>query len=376
MHRIDAFLQLAREQGCSDIHFAVGQPPLVRMDGQLTPLKYRTLTADETHAILEEILPDARREEVNRRGSVDLSYWGDEIGRFRINVFRKQTGWGAACRVLPVTVPELASLGLPSVVGEFATLTSGLVLVTGGTGCGKSTTLSALLNEMNKRRHSTIVTLEDPVEFVHESRNCQIVQREIGSDIMTFADGLRSALRQDPDVIMVGELRDPESIALAIEASETGHLVLGTLHTRGAYQTLHRLIDVFPADAQHQVRHTLSENLRAVVSQELVRMADGRGRRAVVEIMIVTPAVAQLIREQKIYQVPGQMATGRRLGMQLMDQALLTLVKSGDIDPDEAFLRASDKAELARYVTRADLLSLIEDAAAGSVARGPLTERS
>jgi twitching motility protein PilT len=371
MPRIDAFLQLAREQGCSDIHFAVGQPPLVRMDGHLTPLKYRTLSADETQAILEEVLTQARLDELFQRGSVDLSYGGAEIGRFRINVFRKQTGWGAACRVLPITVPELSGLGLPSIVSEFATLTSGLVLVTGGTGCGKSTTLAAMINEMNKHRHSTIVTLEDPVEFVHESRNCQIVQREVGSDIRTFADGLRSALRQDPDVIMVGELRDPESIALAIEASETGHLVLGTLHTRGAYQTLHRLVDVFPADAQHQVRHTLSENLRAVVSQELVRVADGRGRRAVVEIMVVTPAVAQLIREQKIFQVPATMATGRRLGMQLMDQALLSLVKSGDIDPDEAFLRASDKSDLARFVTRADLMSLADDSPSGATTRVP-----
>jgi twitching motility protein PilT len=376
MYRIDAFLQLAREQGCSDIHFAVGQPPLVRMDGQLVPLKYRTLTADETEAILDEILPANRREELLARGSTDLSYWGTEIGRFRINAFRKHTGWGAACRVLPVVVPELSALGLPSVVGEFATLTSGLVLVTGGTGCGKSTTLAALINEMNKHRHSTIVTLEDPVEFVHESRNCQIVQREVGSDILTFADGLRSALRQDPDVIMVGELRDPESIALAIEASETGHLVLGTLHTRGAYQTLHRMVDVFPADAQHQVRHTLSENLRAVVSQELVRLADGRGRRAVAEIMVVTPAVAQLIREQKIFQVPATMATGRRLGMQLMDQALLSLVKSGDIDPDEAFLRAHDKSDLARYVTRADLLSLVDDSSGATGQRAHAADRS
>src|SRR5262245_32067480 len=197
MHRIDAFLELAREQGCSDIHFAVGQPPLVRLDGQLVPLKYRTLTAEETEGILEEVLPSNRRDELLVRGSTDLSYWGPEIGRFRINIFRKRTGWGAACRVLPVEVPELSALGLPSVVAEFATLTSGLVLVTGGTGCGKSTTLAALINEMNKHRHSTIVTLEDPVEFVHESRNCQIVQREVGSDIHTFADGLRSALRQD-----------------------------------------------------------------------------------------------------------------------------------------------------------------------------------
>lgn len=360
MRRIDAFLQLGREQGCSDIHFSVGLPPLVRMDGQLSPLRYRTLTAEETQAILEEILTERGREELFRRGSVDMSYWAEGIGRFRINVFRKLTGWAAACRVLPDVVPKLSDLGLPSVVAELATLKSGLVLVTGGTGSGKSTTLAALVNEMNHKRNSTVVTLEDPVEFIHECKGCQIVQREVGTDVRSFAEGLRSALRQDPDVIMVGELRDPESISLAIEASETGHLVLGTLHTRGAYQTIHRLVDVFPAEGQNQVRHTLADTLKAVVSQELVRLADGRGRRAVAEILVVTPAVAQLIREQKIFQLPGVMTTGRRMGMQLMDQALLSLVQAGDIDPDDAFLRATDKTEFARYVTRAELLSLIE----------------
>jgi twitching motility protein PilT len=360
MHRIDAFLQLGREQGASDLHFSVGLPPLVRMDGQLSPLKYRALSEDETQAILDEILTDRTRGRLLESGSVDISYWGENVGRFRINVFRKSTGWAAVCRVLPDGVPKLAELGLPSVVSELATLSSGLILVTGGTGSGKSTTLAALINEMNHKRNSTVVTLEDPIEFVHECKSCQIVQREVGNDVASFAEGLRSALRQDPDVIMVGELRDPESISLAIAATETGHVVLGTLHTRGAYQTIHRLVDVFPAEAQNQVRHTLADTLKAVVSQELVRLADGRGRRAAVEILMMTPAIAQLIREQKIFQIPAAITTGRRMGMQLMDQALLTLVQSGDIDPDEAFLRATDKTEFARYVTRADLLSLVE----------------
>lgn len=360
MPRIDAFLQLGREQGCSDIHFSVGLPPLIRMDGQLTPLKYRELSQDETQAILDEILTDRARKELVDSGSVDISYWAEGSGRFRVNVFRKSTGWAAVCRVLPEAVPKLSELGLPSVVSELATLTSGLVLVTGGTGSGKSTTLAALINEMNHKRNSTVVTLEDPIEFVHQCNSCQIVQREVGTDVKSFADGLRSALRQDPDVIMVGELRDPESISLAIAATETGHVVLGTLHTRGAYQTIHRLVDVFPTDAQNQIRHTLADTLKAVVSQELVRLADGRGRRAVVEIMVMTPAVAQLIREQKIFQIPAAITTGRRVGMQLMDQALLTFVQSGDIDPDDAFLRATDKSEFVRYVTRQELLSLVD----------------
>jgi twitching motility protein PilT len=360
MHRIDAFLQLGREQGCSDIHFSVGLPPLVRMDGQLSPLKYRELSQEEMQAILDEILSDSARGRLLDSGSVDISYSAEGLGRFRINVFRKASGWAAVGRVLPEAVPKLSELGLPSVVSELATLRSGLILVTGGTGSGKSTTLAALINEMNHKRNSTVVTLEDPIEFVHESKGCQIVQREVGTDVQSFADGLRSALRQDPDVIMVGELRDPESISLAITASETGHVVLGTLHTRSASQTIHRLVDVFPAESQNQIRHTLADTLKAVVCQELVRLAEGSGRRAVVEILIMTPAVAQLIREQKTFQIPGAIVTGRRIGMQLMDQALLTLVQSGDIDPDDAFLRATDKSDFARYVTRPELLNLVE----------------
>lgn len=360
MPRIDAFLQLAREQGCSDIHFAVGLPPLVRMDGQLAPLKYRELSPEETEATLQEILDDRHRDEINRRGAVDMSYLVPGVGRFRINIFRKQTGWAAVCRVLPDLIPKLSDLGLPAVVQDFAALNTGLVLVTGGTGCGKSTTLAAMIGAINLARNATIITPEDPVEFVHECMECQIIQREVGTDVRSFAEGLRSALRQDPDVIMVGELRDSESVALAIEASETGHLVLGTLHTRGAYQTIHRLIDLFPAEGQNQIAHTLADNLRAAVSLELVRVADGRGRRAVAEILVVTPAVAQLIRERKTFQLPGVMVTGRRVGMQLMDQALLTLVQAGDIDPDEAFLRAADKNDFARHVTRSELLNLID----------------
>jgi twitching motility protein PilT len=297
-----------------------------------------------------------------------MSYWADGLGRFRINIFRKHSGWAAVCRVLPDQMPKLADLGLPSVVREFTSLTSGLVLVTGSTGCGKSTTLAAMIDEINERRQSTIVTIEDPVEFVHDCRQCQIVQREVGTDVSSFADGLRSVLRQDPNVIMVGELRDPESIALAMEASETGHLVLGTLHTRGAHQTIHRIVDVFPAEAQNQIRNTLADNLRAVVSQELVRVADGRGRRAVAEILVVTPAVAQLIREHKLFQLPAAIATGRRAGMQLMDQALLTHVQSGDIDPDEAFLRATDRSDFARYLTRPELMSLVDSNVPGKAA--------
>jgi twitching motility protein PilT len=360
MARVDAFLQLGREQGCSDIHLTVGLPPLLRMDGELAPVKYRELDARETESLLSEILEPHLREELERRGAVDFSYFAAGLGRFRVNVYQQSRGLAAVCRVIPDEVPRLADLALPPVVGSFTNLGSGLILVTGGTGTGKTTTLAAMIAEINETRNLTIITLEDPVEFLHESKKSLVLQREIGTHLDTFSGGLRSALRQDPDVILVGELRDPETIALAVEASETGHLVLGTLHTRGAYQTVHRIVDAFPTDSQSQIRHTLAENLRAVVSQELVRTADGRGRRAVLEVLVITSAVGQLIREGKTHQLPSAIATGRRAGMQALDQALLNLVRSGDIDPDDAYLRAIDKREFVPFITRADLLQLVE----------------
>jgi len=365
MPRIDAFLQLGREQGCSDIHLTVGLPPLVRLDGELTPLKYRHLDTGETESLMDEILSPRLREVLAERGAADFSYAATGIGRFRVNVYRQMRGLAAVCRVIPEQVPRLADLGLPPVVSRFATLSSGLVLVTGSAGTGKSTTLAALIDQINQTRNLTLITLEDPVEFVHASSKSLVVQREIGTHVRSFDAGLRAALRQDPDVILVGELRDAETISLAVEASETGHLVLATLHTRGACPTIHRIVDAFPPESHAQIRHTLAENLRCVLSQELVRTVDGRGRRAVLEILVVTPAVAQLIREGKTHQIPSAMATGRRVGMQLMDQSLLALVRSGDIDPNEAFLRAVDKRELGRHVTRADLQSLVEAQATG-----------
>ncbi len=370
MPRLDAFLELGRQQGCSDIHFTVGRPPLVRQDGELIPVKYRDLTTEETEGILREILDEDQRRRLQEQGSIDVGYSAEGLGRFRINILRQRSGLCAVARVLPETIPTLDTLGLPSVVSRFAGISSGLMLVTGGTGSGKSTTLAAVVNEINAHRNLTVITLEDPVEFVHRSANSLIIQREVGVHVASFEEGLRSALRQDPDVILVGELRDYESFSLALEASETGHLVLGTLHTRGAHQTVHRIIDAFPTEVQDQVRNTLADNLKVVLSQDLVRVADGRGRRAVVEIMVNTPAVAQLIREGKTFKLPQTIATGRRYGMQLMDQALVGLVQSGDIDPDEAFLRASDKKDLARFVTRPELLALLgtDTGAAGNAA--------
>ncbi len=358
MPEIDGFLRLGREQGCSDIHLTAGRAPLVRLDGELLSLDHRELEAAEIDGLAGEILGPEHWDALGVKGAVDLSYTAQDVGRFRVNVCRHRTGLAIICRVVPDHAPALADLGLPNVISRFTGLNAGLVLVTGGSGTGKSTTLASIIEEINRTRNVTILTLEEPIEFVHESKMALIVQREVGTHVHTFHDGLRAGLREDPDVILVGELRDFETISLAIEASETGHLVLGTLHTRGAYQTIHRIVDSFPAEVQSQIRHTLAENLKCVVSQELVRVSDGRGRRAVCEILVVNAAVSQLIREGKTFQIPGVIATGRRAGMQLMDQALLSMVQAGNIDPDEAFILANDKREFTRFVTRPELKSL------------------
>lgn len=349
MPRIDAFFMLGRQQGCSDIHFAVGLPPLVRIDGELVPVKYRDLSQEEAESMLDEILDESHKTQFDSTGSVDLSYNSEEAGRYRINVCRQARGITFVCRVIPEKIVPLNRLGLPQVVSSFADLTSGLILATGAAGTGKSTTLAAIVNEINERRSVKIITLEDPVEFVHPSEKALIVQRELGSDVVTFAEGLRSALRQDPDVILVGELRDLETISLALEASETGNLVLGTLHSRGATQTIDRILDAFPAESHLQIRSTLADNLRCIISQELVRTVDGRGRLAAAEILVITPAVSRLIREGKTFQIPAVISTGRRFGMQLMDQALLRLVSAGDIDADEAYRLATEKRDFEAF---------------------------
>ncbi len=359
MARIDAFLEIGRQQGASDIHFTVGRPPLLRVDGELEAIQYRALTASECHDLIHEIVNEARWVELEARGSIDMSYDAGPLGRFRMNVCKHRNGLTAICRIIPTTVPSPADLGLPRVLSQFGRLAHGLVLVTGPTGTGKSTTIAAMLREINERDSLHILTLEDPIEFIHTSQSCQVVQREVGTHVRSFQAGLRAALREDPDVILVGELRDPETVTLAMEAAETGHLVLGTLHTRGAAATIERLVDAHPSENHAQVRHALAENLKAVVSQELIRCIDGRGRRAAHEILIVNAAVQQMIREGKSFQINGAITTGKRLGMQLMDQSLLALVRAGEIDPDEAFLKAEDKWGFAPFLTRPELLGMV-----------------
>jgi len=360
MSRINAFLKLGREQGCSDIHLSVGLPPLVRMHGELSPIKYRDLTNDELESLVNEILDDEQRALFNQGHDVDFSYEHEEVGRFRVNLYRKITGIGVAFRIIAPRIPSFKDLGLPeSVLTKFLLHNQGLVLITGATGTGKSTTLATMIDWLNHNRRLNIITLEDPIEYVHKSDKSLVVQRNVGTHVDTFANGLRAALREDPDVILVGELRDPETISMAMTAAETGHLVLGTLHTTSAVKTLDRIIDAMPTEQKSLTASFLAQHLLGVVSQKLLRSADGRNRKAILEIMFNTSGMANLILNRKVFQIPSILQTGREQGMQLMDQALLEAVKNKEIDPDDAYVHATDKKMFQRYVTDPDLLPQI-----------------
>lgn len=356
MARIDAFLKLGREQSCSDIHLAVGVPPMFRMHGDLVPIKFRDLGDSELEGYMSEILTKSQKEKFRNGDDLDFSYMSDGVGRFRVNLFRKTSGVGAVFRHIPTEIPSFNSLSLPSVIKTFADFKQGMVLVTGSTGTGKSTTLASLINHINKSRKENIITLEDPVEFIHPSLKSQVIQREVGTHVNSFSDGLRASLREDPDIILVGEMRDSETISMAMLAAETGHLVFGTLHTTSATKSIDRIIDALPAEQKGQGKIFLSQNLHAVVTQELVRTIDGKGRKAIVEIMIMNNAISNLIMTDKTFQIPNQIQTGSSIGMQLKDQALLAAVQSKEIDPDQAYLHANDKKLFQRFVTDPALL--------------------
>ena len=360
MPRVDAFLQLGREQGCSDVHLAVGIPPMLRHNSELSPIKYRNLSNDELQSLIDEIIPKNAREVYQKHHYADFSYQSEQMGRYRVSLFNKHGGMGAAFRIIPPNIPTLADLGLPDFVEQKLYSNNGMILVTGSTGTGKSTTLASMINVLNKTRRLNIITLEDPIEFVHKSARSLVVQREIGTHVSGFQAGLRSALREDPDVILVGELRDPETIAMAMTAAETGHLVLGTLHTTSAAKTLDRIIDAMPTEQKAQAANFLAQQLLMVISQKLVKTADNKGRKAVLEIFVQHPAISNLIMNGKIFQVPSVMQTGKGAGMKLMDQALMDAVKAKEIDPDDAYLHATDKQAFQRYVTDMDLLPQVD----------------
>ncbi len=356
MARIDAFLKLGLAQGCSDVHLAVGVPPMLRMNGDLMPIKFRELTDAELETYILEILTAKQKDTLAGGHDLDFSYVAEEGGRFRVNVFRKATGHGAVFRHIPAHVPTLDELNVPQILKKFCDYHQGMVLVTGSTGTGKSTTLAAMIDHLNETRNLNIISLEDPIEFVHPSKNCQIIQREVGTHVKSFADGVRSAMREDPDVILVGELRDAETISMAMTAAETGHLVLGTLHTTGAVKTIDRIIDALPGELREQTKGFLAMSLKAVVTQVLVKTPDGRGRRAILEILVNNRAISKLITTEQSHQIPSLLQTGKDLGMQIMDQTLLDAIHAKEIDPDDAIRFATDKRKFQRYSTDTDLV--------------------
>lgn len=331
----------AAAQNASDIHLTVGLPPVFRVDGALVNDGEDLLTEETVRAAAKQLATEAQLEELDAVGEVDFAVTFQDTNRMRCNIFRQQGCTAMALRLLPLTVPTAEQLDLPSVVVAQADKPRGLVLITGPTGSGKSSTLAALLNHINQTERRHIITLENPIEYVHRRNKCIINQREVGTDTGSFAAGLRAALRQDPDVILVGEMRDLETISTAITAAETGHLVFGTLHTKGAANTIDRIIDVFPANQQAQVRIQLADVIECAIGQTLLPRIGG-GRRAVFEVMVATPAVRSLIRQNKTFQIVSSMQTGKKQGMQLLDDALIELVRSGQVTADAAAAAAND----------------------------------
>ncbi len=345
MAKIDAFFKLMHDQKASDLHLVSGQPPALRINGDMERIKYRVLDNDVLRAMLYEIAPEDKVKVFEETGDVDFGYEIPGLARYRANFFMQKYGVAAVFREIPSTILTAEQLGLPGVISKLAMLPRGLVLVTGPTGSGKSTTLAAIIDVANRNRKDHIITVEDPIEFVHQSQGCIVNHREVGLHTRTFSAALRGALREDPDIILVGEMRDLETISLAIEAASTGHLVFGTLHTSSAAKTVDRVIEVFPANQQEQIRSTLADGLRAVIAQVLFKRIDKKGRCAALEIMIATPAVRNLIREGKTFQIPSSIQTGKRFGMQLLDDCILDLLNKGMISAEDAYAKANDKGK-------------------------------
>lgn len=350
MAKIDALFKMMKEQGASDLHLSSGNPPIFRQHGEMVRLQFKPLSHDELLPILHEILNDEQKAQFEATNDLDFAYAVPELARFRGNIMMTHRGVAAVFRIIPATILSADQLNLPDGVRRMTNFKKGLVLVTGPTGSGKSTTLAALIDLINATRKEHILTLEDPLEFIHENKLSLLNQRQIGAHTNSFASALRAALREDPDIILVGEMRDLETIQLAMSAAETGHLVFGTLHTNTAAKTIDRIIDVFPKESQDQVRTMLSESLKGVVCQQLLKTADGKGRVAALEIMLGTPAIANLIREAKTFQIPSIIQTARKDGMQLMDQHLLDLLKTKQINPEEAYRCAIDKKMFEQYL--------------------------
>jgi twitching motility protein PilT len=350
MQDVDELLRRAVREHASDLHLIAGDPPRMRRHGGLVVLDEQRLSAESLRQALYKLMPTRARAAFEQHDQADFALTREGLGRFRVNVFRHLGGSGAIFRMVPTSVGSLEQLGLPAVLGALCLQKQGLILVTGKTGSGKSTTLAAMVDAINSAKRGHIVTIEDPIEFIHPRKRCLISQREVGSHAASFASALRSALRQDPDVILVGELRDLETVSLAVTAAETGILVMGTLHTNTAAGTVDRIINTFPVQKQPHIRTMLSTSLRGVVSQQLIRRADGRGRMAAIEILVNTPAIANMIRDGRIDQIENAMQSGGAFGMQGMDNALRALLDAKVIDGRDAYEACRVKAEFERYL--------------------------
>ena len=350
MAKIDAFFKLMHEQGASDLHLVSGQPPALRIRGEIERVKYKVLENDELKAMLYEIAPEEKVKVFEETGDVDFGYEIPGQARYRSNFFLQKYGVAAVFREIPAEILTAEQLNLPPVIPRLALLPRGLVLVTGPTGSGKSTTLAAIIDVANRERKEHIITVEDPIEFVHKSQNCIVNHREVGLHTKTFSAALKGALREDPDIILVGEMRDLETTSLAIEAASTGHLVFSTLHTSSAAKTVDRIIEQFPANEQAQIRSTLSDGLRAVIAQVLFKRIDKKGRCAAMEILIANPAVRNLIREAKTHQINSMIQTGKKYGMQLLDDAIMQYLEKGWISAEEAYAKSNEKSKFRPFL--------------------------
>lgn len=351
--RMDALFRKMAEVGASDLHLSVSVPPMIRKDGKMQNLESSegALSPEMTKELLTAIMPAKNQEEFARRSDTDFAYEIAGLARFRANVFMDRKGMGGVFRIIPSKMTTAEQIGLSQAILNLCDLSKGLVVVTGPTGSGKSTTLCAMINHINLRREEHIITIEDPIEFVHENHRCLVNQREVHNHTDSFKDALRAALREDPDILLVGEMRDLETISIAIETAETGHLVFGTLHTTTAASTVDRIIDQFPADRQQQIRVMLSESLKGVIAQTLLPKKGG-GRVAALEVLIVTPAISNLIREGKTFQIPSAMQTGKQQGMVMLNDALFALVQKGLVEPRDAYIKAVDKTNFGTMLTR------------------------
>ncbi len=351
--RMDALFYKMAEVGASDLHMSVSVPPMIRKDGkmQLLECNETTLTSNSIKELLTSIMPHKNQEEFARRNDSDFAYEIPGLARFRANIFADRKGMGGVFRIIPTKILTAQQLGLSQAIMNLCALSKGLVVVTGPTGSGKSTTLCAMVDHINKDRDDHIITIEDPIEFTHENQKCLVNQREVGNHTDSFKDALRAALREDPDILLVGEMRDLETISIAIETAETGHLVFGTLHTTTAASTVDRIIDQFPADRQQQIRVMLSESLKGVIAQTLLPKKGG-GRVAALEVLIVTPAISNLIREGKTFQIASSMQTGKNIGMVMLNDALFNLVQQGIVEPRDAYIKAVDKTNFETMLTR------------------------